>query len=235
MLNKVVIPGLFPYWLSIFLFLFSLLSIEIYDELVKKKSSKLTVTFVVLAFLISIYFAFYSLATYLEIWGPGIYLACLSIPLTIMLFLSWLRKLSTDYVDCSGTQRGYLILIGGFSVVFMQLAPSVGFFTISNYCYRQTERVGLEIANAMEVYRSDRGVYPDELSKLVPEYLEEEPLPPCTNLYRRTPNTPFRITFCESGETLLVTWLLNVYRYNLDSGNWSQVDWLEGSDCAFLN
>jgi len=85
------------------------------------------------------------------------------------------------------------------NLVYTQTVPSLLFVGASQ---RQATRKGMTtLAFLLEAYRSDRGEYPENLSQLVPEYVEKLPLDECSG-------KPFHFTKVGKG-CLLVSFGLN--------------------------
>lgn len=81
-----------------------------------------------------------------------------------------------------------------------------------------------EISSALSSYQEERGLYPQELEELVPEYLPEIPSPACSFI-SGLPRL-FQLNDCDSDHLFFYVRsvdLLGFYLYNFGDGQYSQI------------
>jgi len=132
-----------------------------------------------------------------------------------------------------------LFLFSGVVIPIAQLAPIGGAIGFETACDAWHRRQADAIISASEDYRRDHGKYPDEVSELVPDYLQKIPQATCLAPYRlafETKELDYQIESC--GQTTVVYIMVTMggfgQRYDFATGEWFQYDFLDEDPCYKL-
>jgi len=173
--------------------------------------------------------------------------SCLTIPIAgsslIVLILAGARFLRPSKEDKS---RRRLYLMGVLLIPFLLFAPLLGELLIIGTCDALNRQTGNTIVRALDAYKQDHGAYPEDLDALVPTYISALPSARCFTPYQwfHGSDSTDLATKAESSlhkcpreeVTLLVIPSVEfdfIQRYNLTTGNWSRVSFLDGK-CSHL-
>ncbi len=192
--------------------------------------------------------------------GSGMFgrlLTCLVLPATaasLIVFTAARSRFFRSAGQDKRLRRWYLV---GFVLVpFLQFFPFIGELFIGQTCDALHRQTGETIVAALEGYRHDHGTYPSKLEDLAPRYIEEIPSPRCFSAFGwfersdsdqvdtlsgAAPNSAvaqgFALNECDSQDAKILTVYSVEYdfilRYNLATGIWSRVSFLDGR-CAYL-
>ena len=220
-------------FIAVALIAFNALALPFFSFILKRFSPRWTMAFLGFMTLESILVAFYALLTFNGAFGPGILLVvspCLTIPLSlIFLVMGWPR--ASRATSRRNPQRG-MYLMGGMTIIIMQATPIFGNIAIAGYCDGQTMQAGNQIVAELQEYKRHQGHYPSSLKILT---LGNHASPrQCLSLLGR--KADFQLVKCNDSAILLTTDSLNgaeLLRYNLQTGNWSGVSFLDGA-CNYL-
>jgi len=127
---------------------------------------------------------------------------------------------------------------GALLILVLALCPLLRAFSITQKYDELHRGIGNTIVDSLEAYKQDHGDYPKTVVALVPDYLSEIPFPTGFAIYDRYSrfaarefNLP-RFELEECGDTTLLTVPVLTYgwiqRYNLATGRWSTVSFLDG-------
>jgi hypothetical protein len=173
--------------------------------------------------------------------------SCLTIPIAasslIVLILAGARFLRPSKEDRS---RRRLYLMGVLLIPFLLFAPLLGELLIMGTCDALNRQTGNTIVQALDAYKQDHESYPEDLDALVPSYISALPSARCFTPYQwfhgsdyidLATKAEFSLHKCpRQGVTLLVIPSVEFdffQRYNLTTGNWSRVSFLDGK-CSHL-
>jgi hypothetical protein len=192
--------------------------------------------------------------------GSGMFgrlLTCLVLPATaasLIVFIAARSRFFRSAGQDKRLRRWYLV---GFVLVpFLQFFPFIGELFIGQACDALHRQTGETIVAALEAYRDDFGAYPDDLEDLAPRYIDEIPSPRCFSAFgwfersdsdqadtlsgtgpKSAVAEGFKLHECDPQKAKIVTVYSVEYdfilRYNLATGNWSRVSFLDGR-CSFL-
>lgn len=171
-------------------------------------------------------------------FGPGTMVTLLTFPADLLALVILIIGGIIVFIRLRKTksQRGrYLAyyLVGSVLILSLPLVPVIGGGMIRGRCDKLNRDVGDTIVVALEAYKETHGEYPQTLDQLVPEYLPAVPTLHCFDKYEREIEL---VTCTPENVTLLVVpdlaggW---PQRYNLETGEWSQISFLDGV-CSFL-
>ena len=188
---------------------------------------------------LGVYTAFYSVHNFGGAFGPGMILSCLAVflvPISIILLILLRHPFIRKFPD--NILRNRLYFWGGVLIIFSQMVPFFGSYTVDAVCYRTTRQNAAPLITAIEAYFEQKGTYPEKIEILQPAYLVEIPVPGCSWLSTQGnwPPPRFEIQTCNNGTVLLTnesTDGTSIQRYNFNTGNWSSISFLDGS-CSHL-
>lgn len=231
-------PDNWPFNPTLIFLIISVAAVPVFIFLIWKYPVRWTVALLIGLTLESILVAFYTVYAFGGAFGPGIVLFCLSPLIMFVAFLillgarqPFLRAYPTDKIR----QRVYLL--GGLFVIGLQASPMLGNFAIDATCFTLTQQRAGPMITALETYRQDQGHYPEDLALLTPTYLPALPTPACSWLSENQGLAKgFALEQCQDDVWLLTVSSVgrsSIQRYNLSTGNWSSISFLDGA-CNFL-
>ena len=133
--------------------------------------------------------------------------------------------------------RRRLYLIGLVLVPLVQLAPWLGSRATSLSCDAMNRERAMIIVGAVADYHQANGEYPADLTALVPDYLDALLAPSCFDA-DVSPYTQheYELVTCRGGQVVSTVDAFStdfIQRYDLATGQWSTVSFLDGV-CSFL-
>jgi hypothetical protein len=203
------------------------------------KSKRWAIMYLVLVIALGIYLAFFSARNFGGAFGAGMAIACLSVflvPISLILWILLRRPFRHRFKEDHTRQR--LFAIGAVVIVFVQLLPFLGSYSINAACFSATQNSAETLIATAQAYYLDHGRYPTDVAELVHLMTEDYPTPACSWLsgqkYRQ--QTGFEFTECPDEQVLLTSYSMDgtsIERYNFATGNWSAISFLDGA-CSHL-
>lgn len=222
LLSELMIVG----WVIIFVV--NVIAMFVYVYLVWGSSLEVLIVFLLASLIGSLLTALY--AGYV-LWPIGLCLTCLS-PITMLLSIGILianrRKIIKDLQFGHLSHKIYTVC--GLFIALLQLSPIIGFFSVSEVCSGVARTKAEPVISALDEYHRDHSEYPEDIDALVPNYLHELPPAVC--------GRSFYLEQCPSGTAVLAIYTPNgpgIYRYNIETGNWSIIDPLDFNVCDLLD
>jgi hypothetical protein len=219
------------------LLLISFAATPVFILLLRKYSLRVVIAFITALILVSILAPFYTVYTFGGAFGLGILLYCLA-PLaglvSLLIMLGLYPRFSPVFKEEPVQRRVYLV--GGLLVAALQCSPFVGSYLINTSCNIMNQELSKEMIATLEAYKQAQGHYPENLEELIPTYLPSLPSPACSSLSGNEPKPNFELEQCLPEDHLITIPSVDgssIWRYNLATGNWSSISFLDGA-CSFL-
>ncbi len=129
--------------------------------------------------------------------------------------------------------------LGIFLIPIILITPFFDLIILRSACFNLNQRAAQPIIIAMENYHQDLGVYPDDMSGLLPNYLSEIPAGKCTPIPNAHFDIPtFEIEQCSHEDVTILTIPIGsgewIQRYNPETGKWATISFLDGA-CSYLD
>jgi hypothetical protein len=221
------------------LILMNFLSVPVFILLVRNSPKALIAVFLLLMIGLEIIAAFFGVWAFGGAFGPGLILFCSSLlgfPMAGLIWLGGRRFLAPLFQKDDGRKKIYTY--GGTFIICLQLVPMLGQMGINSGCYAVSRNQAGPVIEALEAYLTERGMYPDHLDELVPDYLPDLPRPACKGIAGSVDaeRNLFSIRDCDPAGTIIAfpsTDGAGIKRYQLDRGRWSSASFLDGA-CSHL-
>ncbi len=224
--------------LTISLIILALASGPVVGNLLKGRNWKWVYALYLILFLLATgqaYYIFFSTGTFFVAA-----VTCLPLPAALIgvLYLFYWRGKNIEVYQANKSLRR-MYWLGVLLVPLISLTPFFDLILLRSACFNLNQRAAGPILSAMENYHQDFGDYPEVITVLVPEYLDEIPAGRCKPLPGSSIDEPsFTITKCIQEEITILTIPIGsgewIQRYNPESDKWAMLSFLDGA-CSFLD
>ena len=124
-------------------------------------------------------------------------------------------------------------------IPLIMVTPFFDMILFRSACFSLNQRAAEPILEAMETYHQELGVYPEVITALIPEYLDEIPAGRCKPLPGSSIAEPsFTITKCIHEDITILTIPISsgewIQRYNPETSKWATLSFLDGA-CSYLD
>lgn len=169
---------------------------------------------------LTVFTMFFTIYTFPGFVSPGILLYLASLIMTPVSIIVWLI-MSIRFIRSSAgnKQMQRWLWISGLSVAIFFSSPLLARPTINQACRALTQSTAQPLITAITEYRAEHGTLPNDLGQLVPHYLSDIPVPPCSFLTGYIVNDSYQIY----GSVLTTNSAdgFSCEDYNLDEHRWS--------------
>ena len=165
------------------LIIINFLSVPLFIVLVRTSSRMLIAVYLLILIGVEALAALFGVWAFGGAFGPGLILFCsaaLGFPMAALVWLAGRRFLKSIFAQDEGRKKIYTY--GGLFIIGLQLVPMLGQTAIKSGCFALSRSRARPIIEALEVYKNEKGMYPEHLDELVPPHLPELPQPACTQI-----------------------------------------------------
>ena len=132
-----------------------------------------------------------------------------------------------------------MFLLTAGLIPLILITPFFDLVIFRSACFSLNKRAAAPLVSALAAYRQDREIYPEEISDLMPDYLEQIPQGRCQPLPGSSLNKPdFQIEKCRHEDATILTIPITsgewIQRYNPETGRWATLSFLDGA-CSYLD
>jgi len=173
-------------------------------------------------------------------FGPGILLILFMVLVTaVCLWMASIKLVKTLAGFVAKRQVGIhdvtILIVFGILIPAFLLIPIWGGFYISRACDAIDRQGGERIATGLKAYKQSLGTYPNQISSLMPNYLESLPFNVCYLPYAimESNYSRYQIKSCPGGGAALAIWTVGGgfgQTLDLTTSTWRHYDFSE-SEC----